>query len=205
MSTDRLVKALLDNLTDEKDQLEMTWFTEALPEVCLELPPDRAEQVFIRAKKVVRSEREHMMCMQGLARCGRSPETPEAAIQLAWWLVEANSRWKPDVEQDVPHALEALCLGLSREELHRRKAVPAVVGGTLSPEALPKPKPLPPQVLVDLLKRPFVVREKQRAVLNALELTYDRRFKDLWEFVAFAEKDHPELDLLTPPKRPERK
>lgn len=59
-------------------------------------------------------------------------------------------------------------------------------------------------MLVDLLKRPFVVREKQRAVLNALEVTYDRQFKDVWAFVAFAEKEHPELDLLTPPKRPQK-
>jgi hypothetical protein len=34
------------------------------------------------------------------------------------------------------------------------------------------------------------------------EFTYDRQFADLWVLVAFAEKDHPELDLLTPPKRP---
>ena len=42
-------------------------------------------------------------------------------------------------------------------------------------------------------------------MLDALEFTYDRQFADLWEFVAFAEKEHKELDLLTPPKRPEKK
>lgn len=30
-------------------------------------------------------------------------------------------------------------------------------------------------------------------------------FADLWDFVAFAEAEHPELDLLTPPKRPEKR
>ena len=35
--------------------------------------------------------------------------------------------------------------------------------------------------------------------LDALEFT------DLWEFVAFAEKELPELDLLTPPKRPAKR
>ncbi len=68
-----------------------------------------------------------------------------------------------------------------------------------------QPRPLPPQQLVELLKHPFCVNEGRRAVLDALEFTYERRFKDLWEFVAFAEKEHPELDLLTPPKRPEKK
>lgn len=38
--------------------------------------------------------------------------------------------------------------------------------------------------------------------LDSLELTYDRKFAELWEFVAFAETEHPELDLLTPSKRP---
>jgi hypothetical protein len=59
--------------------------------------------------------------------------------------------------------------------------------------------------LVDLLTQPVVVKEARRAVLDALEFTYDRKFADLWAFVAFAEKEHPELDLLTPPKRPAKK
>jgi hypothetical protein len=82
----------------------------------------------------------------------------------------------------------------------------ALVGiANLHPAVLPKPRPLPPQQLVELLKHPFCVKEARRAVLDALEFTYDRKFADLWEFVAFAEKEHPELDLLTPPKRPEKK
>ncbi len=139
---------------------------------------------------------------RGRARFGKPPATPEEATRLAQRLAEADPIQVTDSAPDVAHDLEALCSGLTREELHRRKALPALAGGVVSPESLPKPKPLPPQVLVDLLKRPFVVREKRRAVLNALEFTYDRRFKDLWEFVAFAEKEHIELDLLTPPKRP---
>ena len=56
---------------------------------------------------------------------------------------------------------------------------------------------------MELIKHPFVVKEVRRAVLDALEFTYDRKFADLWEFVAFAETNTT-LDLLTPPKRPER-
>ena len=41
-------------------------------------------------------------------------------------------------------------------------------------------------------------------MLDALEITYDRKFGDLWEFVAFAEKEYSEVDMLPPPKRPER-
>lgn len=44
-----------------------------------------------------------------------------------------------------------------------------------------------------------------RAVPDAPEFTDDRRFADLWTFVAFAVEGRPELDRLTPPKRPEKK
>ncbi len=73
----------------------------------------------------------------------------------------------------------------------------------LYPHFQPQPRPLPPQALVELLKHPFCVGEARRAVLDALEFTYKRPFKDQWEFVEYAQKHQPQLDLLTPPKRPE--
>ena len=66
------------------------------------------------------------------------------------------------------------------------------------------PGPVPPQTLVELLKHPFCVGEARRAVLDALEFIYSRKFKDQWEFVEYAQKHQPQLDLLSPPKRPER-
>jgi hypothetical protein len=68
----------------------------------------------------------------------------------------------------------------------------------------PQPRPLPPQVLVELLKNPFCVGETRRIVLAALEITYGRKFIDQWEFVEYAQKYQPQLDLLTPPKRPQQ-
>ena len=44
---------------------------------------------------------------------------------------------------------------------------------------------------------------RRRAVLDALEFTYNQPFKDQWEFVEYARRHQPQLDLLTPPKRPE--
>jgi hypothetical protein len=64
---------------------------------------------------------------------------------------------------------------------------------------------LPAEELVDLLKHPLCIDKPQRAVLDALEFTYKRPFKDQWEFVEYAQKHQPQLDLLTPPKRPEAK
>ena len=71
----------------------------------------------------------------------------------------------------------------------------------LHPEINPRPQPLPPQALVELLKRPGIFGEARRVVLDALEVTYQRPFKDVWEFVEYAQKHQPPLDLLSPPKR----
>jgi hypothetical protein len=34
-----------------------------------------------------------------------------------------------------------------------------------------------------------------------IELTYQRPFRDQWDFVEYAQKHQPQLDLLTPPRR----
>jgi hypothetical protein len=59
-------------------------------------------------------------------------------------------------------------------------------------------------MLVELLKNPFCAGEARRAVLDALEFTCKRPFRDQWEFVEYAQKHQPQLDLLTPPKRPQQ-
>jgi hypothetical protein len=75
----------------------------------------------------------------------------------------------------------------------------------LHPYFYPQPKPIPPQTLVDLLKHPFCVGQARRIVLDALQFTYNRPFADQWEFVKYVQDNKLPLDLLTPPKRPERK
>jgi hypothetical protein len=63
--------------------------------------------------------------------------------------------------------------------------------------------PLPAQTLVDLLKQPFCVGEVRRLVLEQLARHYQRPFANQWEFVRFAHEQKLDLDLLTPPQRPE--
>ncbi len=67
---------------------------------------------------------------------------------------------------------------------------------------VPAARPLPAPVLVELLKHPFCVGEARQAILDALAFTYNRPFADQWEFVEYAQKHQPQLDLLTPPTRP---
>ncbi len=52
-----------------------------------------------------------------------------------------------------------------------------------------------------MLKHPFCVGEARRAVLDALAFTYQRPFRDQWDFVEYARTHQPHLDLLTPPRR----
>jgi hypothetical protein len=45
----------------------------------------------------------------------------------------------------------------------------------------------------------------RRAAFHPVEFAYKRPFEDQWGFVEYAMKNQPELDLLTPPNRPESK
>jgi hypothetical protein len=58
------------------------------------------------------------------------------------------------------------------------------------------------QQLVDLLKMPTCVGPARTVILEMLSNRYHRTFADLWEFVEFAEKKLPDIDLKSPPKRP---
>jgi hypothetical protein len=73
----------------------------------------------------------------------------------------------------------------------------------LQPAFEPIPPPLPAQMLVDLLKQPFCVGEARRLVLDQLGRHYGRAFADQWEFVEYAQKQKLDLNLTSPPKRPE--
>jgi hypothetical protein len=63
-------------------------------------------------------------------------------------------------------------------------------------------RPLPAQLLVDLLKHPLFVGEARRVVLEQLARRYRRPFADQWEFVRFAKEKKLGLDFTTPPRRP---
>jgi hypothetical protein len=60
---------------------------------------------------------------------------------------------------------------------------------------------LDPQQLADLLKNPFCVGPARDTVLQQLSRQLHRPFADVWDFVAWAERHEPDLDLHTPPRR----
>jgi hypothetical protein len=57
------------------------------------------------------------------------------------------------------------------------------------------------QDLVELLKMPTCFGEARKVVLKHLGNRYRRTFANHWEFVRFAQEQHLDLDLTSPPKR----
>jgi hypothetical protein len=102
----------------------------------------------------------------------------------------------------------------SRPELNRRAAavVTAVglAGGrpfaalpALPVAGEPLPCRLSTQDLVELLKMPTCFGLARKVVLMHLGDRYGRRFATHWEFVRFAQEQRLNLDLTSPPQRPQ--
>jgi hypothetical protein len=96
----------------------------------------------------------------------------------------------------------------------RAAAVAALVSQAAGPlpslSALPAAsEPLPcrlsMQDLVELLKMPTCYGEARQVVLKHLGNRYGRRFATHWEFVRFAQENKLNLDLTSPPRRPDSK
>jgi hypothetical protein len=81
--------------------------------------------------------------------------------------------------------------------------LPALVP-VLPTATAPLPCRLSSQDLVDLLKMPTCVGRARQVVLKHLGNRLGRDFADLWQFVHFAQEQHLELDLTSPPSRPMR-
>jgi len=60
------------------------------------------------------------------------------------------------------------------------------------------------QELVELLKMPTCFAHARRVVLDHLGNVYGRRFTNDWDFVRFAREKGLDVDLTTPPRRPNR-
>ena len=74
---------------------------------------------------------------------------------------------------------------------------------TLQPALEPVPYRLSTAQLAELLKHPMCVGAARRAVLDQLGNRYHRRFPDVWAFVRFVKESLPDIDLTSPPQRPE--
>jgi len=115
---------------------------------------------------------------------------------------------------DDPEALNLILTDTSRAQRARRDArVAASAGpgleGMLEAAARISAEPFPcrltTQELVELLKMPTCFGGARRVVLDHLGNRYGRRFVNRWAFVRYAHEQGLDLDLTTPPKRPDPK
>jgi hypothetical protein len=67
----------------------------------------------------------------------------------------------------------------------------------------PLPCRLSTRQLVELLKMPAGTGAIRQVILAQLGNRYRRTFRDVWEFVRFAQEARLGLDFSTPPQRPD--
>ncbi len=222
----RAAYILLGKLESETDADACWELAKGLAAVALRLKPPRAAVVCAEAANLLLSKLETSLevrreLAEGLAAVALHLEPPRAAevcVRAADFLLGTlgtkETKW--GAGRELAPGLSAVALGVTSDDRERSQHASILATGAFStphnilpslgllhPHFQPQPRPLPPQTLVELLKHPFCVGEARRAVLDALEFTYKRPFKDQWEFVEYAQKHQPQLDLLTPPKRPE--
>ena len=91
-------------------------------------------------------------------------------------------------------------------DVGRSRPTPQPTNATERQEPLKKPLPgrLTTQELVELLKMPTCFGAARRVVLDHLGNIHGRRFVNHWEFVRFVREKGLDVDLTTPPRRPNR-
>jgi tRNA A-37 threonylcarbamoyl transferase component Bud32 len=115
-------------------------------------------------------------------------------------------------EDGIDRPLDALLTNDSRSEVSRRtiavgtaygliRTMPIAALSALPAASEPLPCRLSTQDLVELLKMPTCYGEARKVVLKHLGNRYGRVFANHWEFVRFAQEQHLDLDLTSPPKR----
>jgi hypothetical protein len=82
--------------------------------------------------------------------------------------------------------------------------LPAAMAGEQMPPSKSLPCRLTTQELVELLKMPTCFGETRRLVLDHLGNIHGRRFVNHWAFVRLAREMGLDVDLTTPPRRPNR-
>jgi tRNA A-37 threonylcarbamoyl transferase component Bud32 len=185
------------------------------------MEPNDAAATLTQAMTKTTAAYSLMELAEGLSAAASRMEQKEAAAvcgRAAAKLTHAMSATKD--KQAIGNEAYGLSAVLLREQPetidkrpHRVASTVATLGGTgptlaapalLAPALQPLPPPLPAQTLVELLKNPLCVGEARRLVLGQLSRHYHEPFADQWEFVEYARRHRLELDLTTPPQKPER-
>ena len=120
---------------------------------------------------------------------------------------------RSDAVERLSNSLWKCLAGSAPNELPLHTAVGVVLSASptgflvspalLSPVFTPLECRLSTRDLVELLKNPLCVGQARGVILDQLENRYRQKFPSHWDFVRYAKQHLPDIDLLSPPKRPE--
>ena len=209
---------LAQALTKSTERTALAPLAQGLAVVATRLEARDAEEAAKTLTQAMTTARDPLLwhaLAQGLAAVAARLEARDAR-EVATTLTQAMSKTPSvGVLQELAQSLATVLTKETKEQRQLRiRSATAVFApalpptwGPVVPAGLlavlePVPEPLPPQLLVDLLKQPLCVGEARRLVLEQLARHYQRPFADQWDFVRFAQEQGLELDFTTPPKRP---
>jgi hypothetical protein len=197
-------------MKDPKNAHDLWQLAQGLSQVAARLPPRDAAQAaapLIQAIKDTKDDNTSRALAYLLSALGVRMEARDAA-QVAITLLQ--------VRRADPSTLSFMLSAIPPAELSSRFATvasavalptgnghPLILLALSRPATVPLPCRLSDQQLVDLLKMPTCIGEVRRIILDHLGNRHQRRFADVWEFVRFAKENLPDIDLISPPQRPE--
>jgi hypothetical protein len=214
----------IDALAKETSTSVRLFLAQGLAAVVAQLEPQEAAQYAAAAARILtdaltketnRSARSYLA--QGLAAvtARRGLVEAAAAVRILTDALAKETDWV--ARSALARGLAAVAAPLGPEEAARQSVAAARgIGEMLSPStrlsglatlteaSQPVPSLVTTQQLVELLKMPTCIGEARTVVLEMLGQRYQRTFADQWEFVDFAERHLPDIDLKSPPKRPQK-
>jgi hypothetical protein len=215
---------LTDALAKEPNPSTQLFLARGLATVATQLEPEEAARyaaavvgVLTDALAKKTNPKARLSLAQGLAavaaRLGPGEATATAPVLTDALAKETDG----NARSSLAKGLQALPARLGPEETARQSVAAARgIGEMLSPPtrlsglatlteaSQPVPSRFTTQQLVELLKMPTCIGEARTVVLEMLGQRYQRTFADQWEFVDFAAKHLPDIDLKSPPKRPQK-
>jgi hypothetical protein len=207
-------RLLSEALAYETDPFSRLSLAQGLTAVVARLGPGEAAAVARLLSEALAKEtnpRARYSLAQGLSAVAARLGPEEAARLLSEALAKETN---PDARQSLARGLVTMSVRLGPEEAVRRSLLaaravaesplPHPLAGlpALALAAQPLPSRLSIQELVELLKMPTCVGDARAVILQQLGGRYNRDFADQWEFVEYAAKHLPDVDLKSPPKRP---
>jgi tRNA A-37 threonylcarbamoyl transferase component Bud32/uncharacterized protein YjeT (DUF2065 family) len=221
-AVDAVAGRLTDALVKEKDPNARYWLAEAMRVVAARMGSDAAEAAARRLTDALEKETDpHVrFALSRVLAAVAARLGPDAAAAAARRLIDSfvgvnggvNSSSSSPLLVDSLLRLQGLPSqdGSDPRPVLASQAVAVWMSpfphpghaAALARAAQPFPSRFTTQQLVDLLKMPTCIGPARGVVLGVLGQRYDRVFADQWDFVEYAEKHLPDIDLKTPPKRP---